>query len=100
MIEKVSTPIAVFLPYFVETRLADYLKFAAGLRSKGIGVELYPETKKLGQQLKYADKRGYRVAVIIGEDEFQRDTCQIKDLKTGQSVECPQTECANLIPLH
>lgn len=100
MIEKVSTPIEVFLPYFVETRLADYLKFATELRNKGIGVELYPEAKKLGQQLKYADKRGYHFAVIIGEDEFQQQKCQVKDLRTGKSVECLQKECINQILLH
>lgn len=99
MIEKTSTPIEVFLPYFVATRLADYLKFATELRSKGIGVELYPEAKKLGQQLKYADKRGYRYAVIIGEDEFQQQKCQVKDLRTGKSVECLQNECINFISL-
>jgi histidyl-tRNA synthetase len=99
MIEKVSTPIAVFLPYFVENRLADYLKFASGLRSQGIGVELYPEAKKLGQQLKYADKRGYRFAVIIGEDEFQQGHCQIKNLQTGTSTECPQYQAAEQLGL-
>ncbi|MDR2756026.1 MAG: histidine--tRNA ligase [Planctomycetaceae bacterium] len=100
MIEKVSTPIEVFLPYFAEDHLADYLKFATELRSQGIGVELYPETKKLGQQLKYADKRGYRFAVIIGEDEFRQHKCQVKDLRTGKSVECLQEECINFISLH
>jgi len=57
-------------------------------------VEFYPEAKKLGQQLKYADKRGFRWAVIIGEDEWAKGCCQIKDLRTGESVECPISECA------
>jgi histidyl-tRNA synthetase len=69
MLEKVSTPAQVFLPFFTANRLADYLRFASELRQSGIGVEFYPEVKKLGQQLKYADKRGFRWAIIIGEDE-------------------------------
>jgi histidyl-tRNA synthetase len=93
MIEKVSTPVQVFRPFFAADHLADYLRFASELRRSGIGVEFYPEAKKLGQQLKYADKRGFRWAVIIGEDEWTKGCCQIKDLQTGESVECPMTEC-------
>ncbi len=52
MIEKVATPAPVFIPYFDPSRLHDYLKLAAVLRAAGIGVEVFPEPKKLGQQLK------------------------------------------------
>ncbi|MDR0520335.1 MAG: histidine--tRNA ligase [Planctomycetaceae bacterium] len=89
MLEKKSTPVHVFLPFFAADRLTDYLKLAANLRSAGIGTEFYPEARKLGQQLKYADKRGFRFAVIVGEDEFAKGVCQIKDLKSGTSTECP-----------
>lgn len=89
MIEKISTPIRVFLPYFVENRLCDYLNLAALIRKSGIGIELYPEPKKLGQQLKYADRRGFHFAIILGEEEFEKNLCRLKDLRTGTSVECP-----------
>jgi histidyl-tRNA synthetase len=85
MLVKVSTPAPVFIPYFAEGRLADYLKLANGLRERGVGVEVYPEAKKLGQQLKYADRRGFRLALIIGDNEFAAGQCQIKDLTTTQS---------------
>jgi len=93
MIEKTSTPVQVFMPFFSENRLGDYLRFASELRQSGVGVEFYPEAKKLGQQLKYADKRGFRWAVIIGEDEWTNGNCQIKDLRTGESVECARSQC-------
>ena len=97
MLEKTSTPVQVFLPFFAVNRLVDYLRFASELRRSGIGVEFYPEAKKLGQQLKYADRRGFRWAVIIGEDEWAKGCCQIKDLQTGESVECPMGECVRRI---
>jgi histidyl-tRNA synthetase len=93
VIEKTSPPVQVFLPFFAANRLADYLRFAAELRKAGIGIEFYPEAKELGQQLKYADKRGLRWAIIIGEGGWTKDCCQIKDLQTGESVECPMSEC-------
>lgn len=80
MIEKVQTPAPVFIPFFDEERLHEYLRLASTLRAAGIGVEIYPEPKKLGQQLKYADRRGFRVALIAGRNEFESGTCQVKDL--------------------
>jgi histidyl-tRNA synthetase len=85
LVRKVSTPAPVFLAYFDAGRLHDYLRLAAAIRAAGVGVEFYPEPKKIGQQLKYADRRGFRLAVIAGENEWAASTCQIKDLASGQS---------------
>jgi histidyl-tRNA synthetase len=85
-IEKIATPAPVFLPFFDATRRNDYLKLAAQLRASGIGVEFYPEAKKLGKQLQYADRRGFRVALIAGENEFSAGECQVKDLASGGST--------------
>ncbi|MDR2761112.1 MAG: histidine--tRNA ligase [Planctomycetaceae bacterium] len=97
MIEKTSTSAEVFMPFFVGGRLRDYLRLSSKLKSSGIGVEFYPEAKKIGQQLKYADKRGFHIAIIIGEDEFKNETCQIKNLKTGMSTEIPQISAVEKI---
>jgi histidyl-tRNA synthetase len=85
LLEKVATPAPVFLPYFAEGRLHDYLQLAARIRAAGIGIEFFPECKRLGQQLKYADRRGFRLALIAGDDEWAAGQCQIKDLATSQS---------------
>ncbi len=89
MIEKVATPAPVFIPFFDGERLHDYLKLAAALRSAGIGVEIYPDAKKLGQQLKYADHRGFAVALIAGGNEFASGTCQIKNLRDQTKQDAP-----------
>ena len=64
------------------------------LRAAGIGVEVYPEPKKLGQQLKYADRRGFRVALIAGENEFAAGNVQVKNLATTTSETVPLTPAA------
>jgi len=89
MLPKVATPAEIFIPYFVAERLHDYLRLAARLRAAGLRVEVYPEPKRLGQQLKYADRRGFRIALIAGEDEFAAGQCQIKDLSSGESRTTP-----------
>jgi histidyl-tRNA synthetase len=52
-------------------------------------VEVFPEPKKLGQQLKYADRRGFRVALVAGENEFAAGTIQVKNLATTESQTVP-----------
>jgi histidyl-tRNA synthetase len=94
LLPKTQTPAPVFLPYFAADKLHEYLQFAATLRAAGLGVELYPEPKKLGQQLKYADSRGFRIAVIIGNDEFASGRCQIKELASGTSHEISLADAA------
>jgi len=98
MIEKVATPAPVFIPFFDPTRLHDYLKLASALRAAGIGVEVFVEPKKLGQQLKYADRRGFRIALIAGADEFASGVYQVKDLQKGTQQDVPlESDAASLI---
>jgi histidyl-tRNA synthetase len=85
LIESVRTPAEIFVPFFASDRLAEYQRIAAELRAAGLGVEVYPEPKKLGKQLQYADKRGFRVALIAGDNEFAAGECQVKNLATGES---------------
>jgi histidyl-tRNA synthetase len=86
LIEPVRTPAEIFVPFFAPDRLAEYQRIAAELRAGGLGVEVYPEPKKLGKQLQYADKRGFRVALIAGDNEFASGECQVKNLATGESA--------------
>lgn len=98
MIEQKSTAADVFIALFDADHLHDYLRIAAALRAAGLGVELFPEAKKLGQQLKYADRRGYRVAIVAGSDDFAAGVCQLKDLAAGAQQPIALTpDCAPLI---
>ena len=94
MLEKTSTPVDVFIPFFDKDRLDDYFALGAALRGAGIGVEIYPDAKKLGQQLKYADRRGFRLALIAGSNEFVAGTVQLKDLSDGSRRDVPLGENA------
>jgi histidyl-tRNA synthetase len=89
LLPKVTTPAPVFIPLFSAEpdRLADYQRMARWLRSEGIGVEVYPELTRIGPQLRYADRRGFQVALIAGPDEFQQRVWNIKDLRTQQQIE-------------
>ena len=74
------TPAEVLVTTMDPRYLEKYLRIAADLRSAGINTEVYLERAKLGNQLTYADRKGFRIAVIAGENEFGRDVVQLKDL--------------------
>jgi len=56
------------------------------LRAGGIRAEAYVGTGKMGDQFKYADKRGAALAIIEGSDERARGEVTIKDLALGAEL--------------
>ncbi|MCP4095171.1 MAG: histidine--tRNA ligase [Planctomycetaceae bacterium] len=92
LLPKTKTTAEVMIVQFDKSKLKEYLKLAADLRSQGIAVELYPESKKLNQQFKYADRRGARAVIIAGTDEFASGVVQVKWLADGTQTELPLTE--------
>jgi histidyl-tRNA synthetase len=54
------------------------------LRQKGIRSELYHETAKFDKQFKYAEKKNIPFIIIIGEKELKENTCNLKNLSTGE----------------
>ena len=85
---SVATAAPVLVTRFERDRLGDYQRIARQLRAVGVGAEVYPDQKKLGQQLAYAQRKGFRVALIAGGDEFATGTWKVKDLaaRTEQTV--------------
>jgi len=69
-----------------------YLQLAGRLRAAGINTEVYLETAKLGNQLTYADRKGFRVALIAGENEFAKGTVQVKNLGAKSARDVPADE--------
>jgi histidyl-tRNA synthetase len=91
LLPKTKTTAEVMIVQFDKSKLNEYLKLAADLRRAGIAVELYPETKKLNQQFKYADRRGARAVIVAGADEFASGVVQVKWLANGTQTEIPLT---------
>jgi histidyl-tRNA synthetase len=78
----------VVVTVFDRDRVADYQKMVAALRGANIRAELYLGNPKhaLGQQMKYADRRGSPCAIIQGSDEKARGEVLIKDLIVGAEI--------------
>jgi histidyl-tRNA synthetase len=65
---------------------AHSFEMARELRNAGLRAEAYVGTKKMQDQLKYADKRGAAVAIIEGADERAKGEVQLKDLALGAEL--------------
>ena len=63
-----------------------YQAFAERLRDAGIPTELYVGGGGVGKQMKYADRRGFSVAVIAGGDELAAGEVSLKDLRLGKEL--------------
>jgi histidyl-tRNA synthetase len=73
-------PQPVLITVFDESMLLDTISLSRELRSEGINCATHIEPVKLVKQLKYADRIGASVAVLLGPDEIAQNTVTIKDL--------------------
>ncbi len=86
------TPAEALVTAMDERLLERYLSLARALRDAGVNTEVYLEPAKLKHQLAYANRKGFRVALIAGENEAQRNVVQVKDLATAQAEDVPVAE--------
>ena len=91
LLPTASTPAPVLVAFFDQDFRNDYLQLAAKLRAAGIGTEVYPDPKKLGAQLKYAEQKGFSVAIIAGGNEWNDSRCQVKALATREASDVAYT---------
>lgn len=79
-----STVTNILITVMLPERIIQYMKLASQLRSEGFNVEVFMgATKNIAKQLKYADKKGIRFVLIMGEEEFSNKTVSVKDLHIG-----------------
>jgi histidyl-tRNA synthetase len=97
LLHQTATPAEAMIVQFSAEHLGDYDRLARTLRSQGIGVEVFPEAKKLGQQLQYAERRGFVVALIAGPDEFAQSVWKVKNLAKREESVVPESGVAEAI---
>ncbi|MGH2549844.1 MAG: His/Gly/Thr/Pro-type tRNA ligase C-terminal domain-containing protein, partial [Thermomicrobiales bacterium] len=87
----------VIVPVFPDT-LAESAKLASDLRQTGLNVDFsLLQNRSLGDQLKYAGRRGIPFAAIAGSGELERQVVAIKDLVSGEQQEVARADVAELL---
>ncbi len=80
----------IIVPVSPDT-IVESAKLASDLRKAGLRVDfsLLPN-KSLGEQLKYAGRRGIPFAAIAGIIELARDVVAVKNLESGEQIDVPR----------
>ena len=68
------------------------LNLANSLRVNGVYVDMCFDNAKMGAQIKRANKKNAKVAVIVGDNEINEGTVVIKNLVTTEQVVVPVEE--------
>lgn len=72
--------------------LGSAAEIARELRAAGLKVDLSLQPKKsVGEQLKYAGRRGIPFGVIPGEEELESGRVSVKDLRSGRQWSVPMS---------
>jgi histidyl-tRNA synthetase len=81
-----ARPPLVVVTVFDKTEAAASFAMVQELRAAGLRAEAYVGGGKMGDQFKYADRRGAAIAVIEGGDERARGEVTLKDLALGAEL--------------
>ncbi len=93
------TPAEVLVTTMEGQNFDAYLAMARTLREAGINTEVYFEPTKLKHQLAYAEKKGFRLALIAGETEFAKQVVQVKHLASRVAADCALAELVATVKL-
>jgi histidyl-tRNA synthetase len=72
-------------------------KLAEKLRKAGLNVAVDYTARKVGDQIKAADKQRIKFVLCVGSDEIARGTYKVKQLTNGQETELPEDEIGDFI---
>jgi len=84
--EQVQNSTKVLLVNFGEKEGAYSLGVLQQLQENGVRAELYPDTAKMKKQMRYADQKGIRYVILIGEEEMKSGVYTLKNMVSGEQV--------------
>ncbi len=69
-----------------------YFELSKLLRNEGFNTEIYPENKKLQKQFAFADKKGFKFAIIVGESEKNNGELNLRKIDSGERFDNIKTD--------
>jgi histidyl-tRNA synthetase len=87
LLPKTKAPADYYICVMSEGEAAFAEKTAENLRNKGFRVAIDFTYKKIGDQIKSADKRGIPNVIVIGPEEAKTGKVKAKNLETGEEKE-------------
>jgi histidyl-tRNA synthetase len=79
-----TTITQVLVTIFDEAHTSASLEVSSELRKGGLNTELYFENDPLGDQIRYALKRGIPYVIIVGPDELAAGQVTVRNLPLNE----------------
>ncbi len=92
-----STVANVLITNYSAETLAESMRLASELRQSGLNAELYLNEDRIGNQLKYAVRKGIPYAVIIGPDELGSGQAVVRNLVSASQNEVALPDVAEYL---
>ena len=93
----IDTTSKVLFLNFGEIEANYCFKYLKELRENNISSELYPNNDKIKKQMNYANNKGVKFVVMIGEDEMKSGQLTTKNMSTGEQKKMSISEFIKII---
>jgi histidyl-tRNA synthetase len=87
LLPEFTSATKIYIALISTAYAATAVELANELREIGLNVAIDWSEKKVGDQIKNANKHKIPYVIVIGEDEAKSGTYKLKDLKTGEETE-------------
>lgn len=73
------------------------IEAASAMRAAGVNTEIFFETARLGRQLRYASRKGFKFAVIPLPEDVEQGQIRFRDMSAGEEFISPIAELPSRI---
>ena len=87
----------ILVTLFGHESVAQSYTVANELRQNDLRVEVYPDAVKLKNQVRYADRQGIPIVIVLGPDELDSGEVSVKQLATGEQSNIPMASLVDTI---
>ena len=83
-----------------ETLTGRAIVVASSLRAEDINTEVFLEQARLGRQLRYASRKGFKLAVIPLPEDLEQDRIKFRDMDAGEEYTVATADLPNEVARH
>lgn len=87
LFENIDARLDALFINFSDELAADYMTIATSMRKAGHTVDIYPSSAKMKKQMNFANKRGVKYAVFLGQSEKESGVVKVKNMDSGEDRE-------------
>lgn len=97
LLPEIKSTSKLYICVMNENSISYAQDLAQKARENGINATVDYSSKKIGDQIKYADKNKIPFVVVIGDEEVKTGKLKIKELTTGKETETTEDKISEIV---